>query len=347
MERSVSYSTTRRCLLKGAGSALIGFGATSVLKTVGVAAGAETLSMQLQLDWLMSNQFLGDVAAKRLGYFEEEGLDVTISPGGPQFNGIPAVASEQALIGNVSSSPHIMLARAGGVPITCVAAGFQRHPFAYFSLPRNPIRTPAEMRGKRIGTPQVSVILLRALLKANGIQENELDIVPMGSEPGPLLTGQVDAMTFWETDPIVKPLGPDAIILRLWDAGIRLYASPYYVSDSTLRRQPDRVAAFVRAVSRGWAYAKQNPEKAVDLYVAEYPSADRASELEQVGLLLSYVFNDETKTAGWGAMQREIWADQLDMYEQLGQFTNRKAPTVDEMMTLSILDATQADRPKL
>jgi NitT/TauT family transport system substrate-binding protein len=346
MSKSELSMTSRRTVLRGAGAAALGLG-TGRLLTFGTAKAAETMPIQLQLDWLVSNQILGDVAAKSLGYFEEEGLDVTISPGGPQFNGIPAVASGQALMGNVSSSPHIMLARAGGVPIKCIAAGFQRHPFAYFSLPRNPIRKPEDMRGKKIGTPQVSTILLRALLKANGISEDELEIVPMGSEPGPLLQGQVDAMTFWETDPIVKPLGPDAIILRLWDAGVQLYASPYYVSDSTLESQPDRVAAFIRATAKGWAFAKENPEKAVDLYVAEYPAMDRASELEQVNLLLSYVFNEETAANGWGTMREEIWANQLRMYDELGQFADRKAPTVDEMMTLSILEQTKDARPKL
>jgi NitT/TauT family transport system substrate-binding protein len=346
MAKDGAFRTTRRSLLKGGAAAIVGIGTARIL-SFGPAEAAETVAIQEQLDWLMSNQQLGDVVAKRLGYFEEEGLNVTIVPGGPQFNGIPAVASGQAMMGNVSSSPHIMLARAGGVPIKCIATGFQRHPFAYFSLPRNPIRTPADMRGKRIGTPQVSVILLRALLKANGIREDELEIVPIGSEPAPLLTGQVDAMTFWETDPIVKPLGPDRIVLRLWDAGVKLYASPYYVSDQTLKEQPDRVAAFIRAVSRGWAYAKENPEKAVDLYVAEYPTFDKAAEMEQVDLLLSYVFNDETKENGWGTMREEIWANQLKTYDELGQFADRKAPTVDEMMTLSILEATKDQRPKL
>ena len=45
-----------------------------------------------------------------------------------------------------------MLARSAGIPVKAFAAGYQKHPFTYFSLADNPIRTPEDMIGKTIAT---------------------------------------------------------------------------------------------------------------------------------------------------------------------------------------------------
>lgn len=337
---------SRRSVLKGMAGTALGLGAGRLV-TFGSANASEIVSIQQQLDWLPSNQILGDVVAQQLGFYRDEGLDVTIAPGGPNFNGIPAVASGQVFMGSVSSSPHIMLARAGGIPIKCIACGYQQHPFSYVSLPSNPIRTPQDLRGKRVGIPPSTKVLLQLLLAKHGIPEDEVTILPTGGEPGPLLAGQVDAISDWETDAILNPLGPDRVVLRLWDSGIQLYANPYYVRDQTLQESPEQIAAFIRATAKGWAYAYANREEAVRLYVEAYPSSDFDIELGLVDKCLSYVFNEETARLGWGTMQPDIWRDQILMYDSLGQFADNPVPTVEEMMTMSILEATDAARPRL
>jgi NitT/TauT family transport system substrate-binding protein len=62
--------------------------------------------------------------------------------------------------------------------------------------------------------------------------------------------------------------------------------------------------------------------------------------------MLSYVFNANTKANGWGAMDPQVWKDQIDLYSQLGQFSKR-TPRLEDVMTLSVLDATRDARPKI
>jgi NitT/TauT family transport system substrate-binding protein len=344
----MSEISRRQFLLRAGGAAYgIPLGAALIsMPQPGKAAG--TVSISEQVDWTVSNRIMGEVVAKSLGYFEEEGIDLSIILGGPNIDGVASVASGRAAVGLLSSSPSLMLARAGGIPIKCVAAGFQQHPFTYFSLSKNPIRTPEDFRGKRVGTSQTSVILLKALLKKNNIPEDQVKVVVIGPDVAPLLTGQVDAVTNWATDATpLKPLGPDRVELRLWDCGVRLYANPFYATEATLKERPDVVAAFIRATARGWGYVKANPEKAVDLFVKAYPVRDREAELASVGLALSYVFTKETAQSGWGAMQKEVWAEQLQMYDELGQFANRSVPKLDDIVTLDILKSTEGARPKL
>ena len=71
---------------------------------------------------------------------------------------------------------------------------------------------------------------------------------------------------------------------------------------------------------------------------------NKDSEMKAVRPIVAYSFNETTAKAGWGAMTRENWQAQIDTYNQLAQF-EKGAPKVDDVMTLSVLEATAAQRP--
>ena len=139
-------SPRRRRILKY-GAALSGAAAVSSFVTVeALAAGKAKVNMQL--GWLASNGIMGEVVARRMGFYAEEGIELEVTPGGPGVDGVASVAAGRAQVGHLSSSPSLMLARSAGIPIKAFAAGYQKHPFTYFSLESNPIRTPRDMIGK-------------------------------------------------------------------------------------------------------------------------------------------------------------------------------------------------------
>src|SRR5262249_35873859 len=181
---------TRRQALGRSMALLGGLAAGGGLVSVPRAARGATTEVTFQLGWIVSNGQIGEVVARSLGYFEAEGLTLKITPGGPNVDGVAIVASGSAQVGNLSSSPSLMLARAGPIPVKCIAVGYQEHPFTYFSLPKRPIRTPQDMIGKKIGTQGTARILLRALLAQHKIKESDVQVVVIGSEYAPLMTGQ-------------------------------------------------------------------------------------------------------------------------------------------------------------
>jgi NitT/TauT family transport system substrate-binding protein len=61
---------------------------------------------------------------------------------------------------------------------------------------------------------------------------------------------------------------------------------------------------------------------------------------------MSFAFTDRTKQFGWGTMDPGMWSEQISTYARLGQFTNR-VPTVNEVMTMKVLQATQAYRVRI
>jgi NitT/TauT family transport system substrate-binding protein len=309
------------------------------------AAGTQTVNMQL--GWITGGNQIGEVVAKRLGYFEEEKIDFQIQAGGPSIDGVAIVASGRYEIGQVSSSPSIMLAASQGIPITCFATGCQQHPYAYFSLAKNPIRTAKGMIGKKIGVQATGQILLTALLKANNIPEDKVEKVIIGSDMTPLVTGQVDAITGWETNvTALSVLGPDYVTMKLWDQGVKLYALPYYATQDTLKNKAEMLAGFLRAAGKGWAYVQSDPEKAVELLVKEYPNLIAKDELAAAKIQLKYEFTDRTRTEGWASYDPAIWQEQIDIHDQLGQFPAGK-PKLDSVETMAILDMTKDSRPKI
>ena len=336
---------SRRSVLQY-GMALGGAAATSSFISV-EALGADMAKVNMQLGWLASNGIMGEVVAKRTGIYEELGIELEVTPGGPGVDGVASVAAGRAQSGQLSSSPSLMLARSAGIPVKAFAAGYQKHPFTYFSRTDNPIRTPQDMVGKTIATQPTAVILLRALLAKNGIAEDQVEVVKMGSDMNQLMTGQAAAVTGWMTNTnALKVIGEGRVDMMLWDAGIQLYANVYYTTDEMLEKHQDVLVRYLTGSARGWGHARQNPESGVDHLVSEYRNLDRASELEAVGPVLGFSFNDVTARDGWAAMDPANWQAQLDTYADLEQFKG-DTPGVGDVMTLDILAATEAVRKEI
>lgn len=340
-----SKGLSRRNVLKG-GVALgaVGLASNFITVTASASGGAK---VDMQLGWLASNGILGEVVALKQGYYDEEGIHLKITPGGPGVDGVASVAAGRAEAGQLSSSPSLMLARSAGIPVKAFAAGYQKHPFTYFSLDNDPIRKPEDMIGKTIATQPTAKILLRALLAKNGISEDQVEVVNMGGDMNQLMTGQASAVTGWLTNTnALAILGDGRVDMMLWDTGIQLYANVYYTTDEMLDQHSDTLTKYLRGSARGWAFARENPEAAVDMLVGTYRNLDRDSELVAVGPVLGFSFNKTTADSGWGTMNKANWQAQIDIYAQLDQFKG-DIPSVDDVMTESVLEATSDVRAKV
>jgi NitT/TauT family transport system substrate-binding protein len=110
------------------------------LINVRAVPAADIQTIEMQLGWIGGGNQLGEVAAQLLGYHAEEHLELKIVPGGPNNDGVAGVASGRSAVGQVSSSPSLMLAVSQDLPIRCFAVPAQKHPYAFFSLAKSPVR---------------------------------------------------------------------------------------------------------------------------------------------------------------------------------------------------------------
>lgn len=313
----------------------------------GAEGGDARTTVSMQLGWLLDNGQLGEAVAMGKGWYADNGLDLKLAAGGPSIDGLALVAGGRSKIGQISSSPSLMLASSQGIPTRAFAVGVQEHPYAYFSKPDKAVRGPKDLVGKTVGTQATGQILLSALLAANDIDRNDVKVVVVGSDVTPLTTDRVDVWTGWLSNvAALRPLGNDYEVMRLWDAGIQLYANPYYTTQSTLADDKDMLTKFLAATGEGWKYANENRDEAVDFLVKQVPSLNKEDMRAQAEVLLKFEFSDTTAKDGWGTMDRAVWQRQLDMWESLGQFKG-KTPSVDDVASFDILEATANQRPKV
>ncbi len=330
----------RRRVLQG----VAGIGASFVITDRASAASA---SVGMQLGWLAGGNQIGEIVAAAEGFFAAEGLDFKILPGGPNNDGVAVVASGRAEVGQVSSSPSLMLAASQDIPIKCFAVSAQQHPYAFFSLKKNPVRTAVDFRGKKVGIQATGRVLLNALLAKNKIDQKDVTVVIIGSDMMPLMTGQVDVVTGWVTNTTaLSVLGEDRVEFKLWDSGVKLYANPYYATTETLTTKKDLLVKFLRAAGKGWAFAHANRDKSIEHLVKAYPNLVVKDERAALDIMLAACFTSATKSGGYGTMDPAVWQDQIALYAELGQFTKR-VPKLDEVMTMDILKATEDARPRI
>jgi len=333
---------TRRRFLQG------GVTAAAVLAGAGLAAGGRprvaraqaAAPLAMQLGWFANSQMAGDFTAIGKGYFKDAGLDVNIVPGGPSIDPVGVVASGSVPIGNVASIGVLVAGRSRGVPIKAFASAFQRHPFAFFFLRESGIKTPADFAGKTIGIQGTARPLLDAVLAKYQVPRDKVNVIIIGGTTTPLLTRQADVVTGWVINYAQNlPIQGKSDHFLLWDLGIRMYAYTYFTTDQAYGARKDVLTRYIAAAARGWLYAKDHPEEAVDFVLKSTSGPDREMEVPTWKVSIPYISSDATRQRGWGYMDPQVWSQLSDTYHALDQIP-RKVPA-DEVMTNEIVLAAK------
>ncbi|MEM8553686.1 MAG: ABC transporter substrate-binding protein, partial [Pseudomonadota bacterium] len=101
-------------------SFLAGVGTVGGLATLGAAPSWAATSVGFQLSWLHSVQFAGSYIAQSKGYWSDLGLDVALTPGGPNAPVEPPVVTGRALVG-ISAADYTAAAVEQGAPFRILA----------------------------------------------------------------------------------------------------------------------------------------------------------------------------------------------------------------------------------
>jgi NitT/TauT family transport system substrate-binding protein len=337
---------SRRGLL--AGGAVIGLGAAGG-RLLGLASPSQAqgmMGLSEQLGWLANAQMAGDFTAIGKGYFKDAGIDLKIQPGGPNIDPIQIVAGGGVPFGNVSSVAVLVNARSRGLPVKAFATVLQRHPFAFMFLSKSGIHTPKDFEGKTIGIQATARPLLDAVLAKYQIPPDKVRVQFVGGDTRPLVTGQVDVITGWIIDaPQVEAVRQAGSFgyFKLWDLGIHLYAYTYFTTDRVLNDRKDLLARFLAASAKGWSYAADHPDEAVDYVLKAAPALSRPLELQTWKNEIPYMSSPATKQHGFGYMDPNVWKAISDTYYGLKQIPQPVPP--GDVMTNEIVE--MAKTPKI
>ncbi len=307
--------TRRQMLAFGlAGAAVLGRPAT---------LRAQSLTpVRLQLSWLHSVQFAGSYIAQDDGLWQAAGLDVALDPGGPNAPVEPPVVSGTALVG-ISAADYTAAAVENGAPFRILAVAMQKNPFVIASLPGNPVRSPADLVGKRLGMALANQPVLDALCKLNGVDPAAVQVIPTQYSAAPLIGGEVDCLLCWETDlPVAMQVrGVENVTMLMADHGYAVHSQTYIATTDTIATRRADLVGLLRGETQGWNTYRADTDAAAARTVARFPDAglDPAVQRLQAARQVPLMFSDLTDKNGFGWFTDETVAANIETLALLGR----------------------------
>ena len=252
--------------------------------------------ISLQLQWLPQAQFAGYYVALDKGYFKEEGFDnVDIIPSGGDI-----VPQDALVAGDVDFAvawvPKVLgTLEATGAELTDIAQVFQKSGTLQVSFKGDGVADVADFEGKRIGSWGFgNEWEIFAAMAADGLDASSVSITTQDFSMNALLDGDVDAaqaMTYNEWAQILEVVNPatgklyqpgDFDVVSYEDTEGAMLQDAIWADTARLDdpAYADAAVRFLKAVTKGWIFARDNPEEAASI---TYDAAVNAEAAFPVG----------------------------------------------------------------
>ncbi|GAB3161637.1 ABC transporter substrate-binding protein [Myceligenerans halotolerans] len=313
------------------------------------AQGEDLGDLTVQLSWIKNAEFAGEFMADSKGYYSDAGFGaVTLNAGPGATENL--VASGKADFGLTNAVTVGQVVANEDAPIKIVGTTFQKNPFTILSLADGAdIATIDDLKGKKIGVQDGgNGLLFAALLAANGLTEDDVEIVPVQYDPQPLVNGEVDGFLAYVTNEsiIVEAQGEDVTNLLFADNGLPFVAESVIATDETIAERPEAVKAFLEAEIKGWTDACAELEEGARLAVEEYGAdqeLDLDKEIQQNTIQCEELIStDETAENGLFTISDELLALNMETFEAAGIDA-----TQEDVFDLSLLEELLAEKPEL
>jgi len=271
--------------------------------------------LRLQLDWYPQPEHGGFYAAQLLGYYKDEGLDVTLIPL-PQYGGVAQqVASGKADIG-LGASDQILEWNSSGLPLVAIAATMQHDPQAVMVHATSPIHSFPDLEGHSIaaqtGATWLKYIVSRFQLKHLRETPSTLSIASFLGDPNYV------QQVFVTSEPFLARQGGAAVrTLLISDSGYDPYRVQFATRDF-VREHPDVIARFVRASIRGWQAYLQNPGPTNAYLLKLNPALNPSQENYSAQTLKAGLFVSGGSDSEIGKMNAERWKTTCEQLKALG-----------------------------
>ena len=248
--------------------------AGAMVLSASVAQAADQVTLQLK--WVTQAQFAGYYVAEDKGFYDDENLDVTIKPGGPD------IAPGQVIAGGgadvvIDWMPSALAARENGLPLVNIAQPFKSSGMMLTCRKDSGITSPQDFRGKTLGVwffgneypflSWMSQLGIPTDGSANGVE-----VLKQGFNVDPILQGQaacVSTMSYNEYWQIIDAglSADDLVVFKYTDQGVATQEDGLYVLEENLNNPAfvDKMVRFVRASMKGWKWAEANPEAAAEI----------------------------------------------------------------------------------
>lgn len=231
----------------------------------------QSIKVRLQLKWLPQTQFAGYYVAQEKGYYQQEGIDIEIIPGGPDIVPEQQVANGAADIG-MSWVASLLSHQEEGFAITQIAQITQQSGFLLVSKKSSNIHSPADLKGKKVGAwfGGLEFEELALLDKYHLNSQKDVKLTKQGYTMDQLTSGQIDAaaaLTYNEY-PMLLESGikeSDLNVIHLNDEGVGMLEDELFANNEWLKNNKETAVKFLRATIKGWQDVVNDPKEATDI----------------------------------------------------------------------------------
>src|SRR5918996_330675 len=288
----------------------------------GEAAGTGTEAAELQpvtvqLKWVTQAQFAGYYAALDEGYYDEEGLEVTIRPGGPEIVPEQVVLGGQAEFG-LNWLDNTLATRDQGGEIINIAQVFARSGMTEITWADSGLEEIADLRGKRVGVwlGGNEHKLFAALTKSGMDPQSDVEIVAQPFDMNLFVNREVDAaaaMTYNELAQVLEQENPetgelyqleDLNVFLMSDLGTGALEDGVFVREDWIadEENQDIAVRFLKASFKGWVFCRDNQQECLQHVLDNGPTLGEGHQRWQLNEINKLIWPNE---AGIGIMSPE------------------------------------------
>ena len=244
-------------------------------------------NITLVLDWTPNTNHTGFYVAQELGYFADEGLNVTIVQP-PEDGATMMVASGQAQFG-IDFQDYLppVFTSEEKIPVEAVAAILQHNTSGIISLKEDGIDSPKGLEGKNYATWDLPVekAMMQNIVEADGGDFSKVNLIPEYVENEPAALKQdIDAIwVYYAWGGISCELaGLDTNMFYFKDITPEFdYYSPVIIANTDYLASHGKASkGFLTACKRGYEYAAEHPEEAAEILCKQVPELDKELVLE-------------------------------------------------------------------
>ena len=280
---------------------------------------AELQPVTVQLKWVTQAQFAGYYAALEEGYYEEEGLDVTIRPGGPDIVPEQVVLGGQAEFG-LNWLDNTLATRDQGGQIINIAQVFARSGMTEITWADSGLEEISDLRGKKVGVwLGGNEHKLFAALTKNGMDpQSDVEIVAQPFDMNLFLNEEVDAaaaMTYNELAQVLEQENPetgelytldDLNVMLMSDLGTGALEDGVFVRSDWIEDEANQDIAtrFLKASFKGWVFCRDNFEECLQYVLDNGPTLGEGHQRWQLNEINKLIWPNEL---GIGVMDPESW----------------------------------------
>jgi ABC-type nitrate/sulfonate/bicarbonate transport system substrate-binding protein len=275
----------------------------------------------LRLSWRWKAEFAPLVLAVDKGFFEEEGIKVELLEGKGSGDVVPLIGNKTNDFGYLNLTT-VALAIGKGMPVHVVAGLMGKHPSALAFYAEQGIEEPKDLEGKSIALApgEAFAVIYPSFAEKWEIDTDQVQAIQLdpNAKNQAFLEGQVDVLPVYANNelPMLRNLSDKEIeVLVPGEWGFNTMANGIIVHNDTIEENPDLVRRFVQAVVKGYEYALEHPEEAVDAVTKrseELAKQPREILLEQVQLTLDFIHSPATEGKPLGWMAEEDWNNTID-----------------------------------